>query len=506
MKIRAAIAAACFAWLSRGTCQAQVQPSLYPSATEAPFEALGTLDLRADPAIPVLKQTGFPISYVPGGLETGPDGNLWFTTSTPDTTGNRAVWIGNFGRLNPWTGERLENRLSGDFRLFGVGSAAGRLWFGVAKDTGNSKEPSGYLGSQMTDGGSPAFTLLDQNYPSQFTAGPDENAWFTVEGFFTFATGRTGQVGVYSADVSGSLKRHISVPRGGPSDPGGGHIVTGPDLALWFTEPRANRVGRLTTSDALTEFNLPTPKSGPNGIAVGSDGALWFTESGASAIGRISTSGDIREFPIPSGGIGGAIATGPDGAVWFRKENSLVRVVARGDQSAPEFQEFSSPHLPGFGSSSERAATLVVGPDGNLWYGAALRPCAPNPATLPFGDCGELIRVEIQPCPPGPDLCLDGRFRARVEWKVEGQSSSQQAVPVPKTPNFGYFWFFSPGNVELALKIVDGRFVNGHMWIFAASLTNVAFDVTVTDTLTGRTMTYSNPAGQLASFVDTTTF
>jgi hypothetical protein len=42
---------------------------------------------------------------------------------------------------------------------------------------------------------------------------------------------------------------------------------------------RANQIGRITTEGTITEYPIPTPDSGPNGITAGPDGALWFTES-----------------------------------------------------------------------------------------------------------------------------------------------------------------------------------------------------------------------------------
>jgi virginiamycin B lyase len=49
-------------------------------------------------------------------------------------------------------------------------------------------------------------------------------------------------------------------------------ITTGPDGALWFTEYRAHRVGRVSTGGEVTES--PLRECGPFGIAAGPDGAL----------------------------------------------------------------------------------------------------------------------------------------------------------------------------------------------------------------------------------------
>ena len=74
-------------------------------------------------------------------------------------------------------------------------------------------------------------------------------------------------------------------------------ITAGPDGALWFTEYYGNRIGRITTLGAITEYVVPTANSYPDGITAGPDGALWFTESFTLGnIGRITTGGTITEF------------------------------------------------------------------------------------------------------------------------------------------------------------------------------------------------------------------
>src|SRR5436309_1017470 len=76
-------------------------------------------------------------------------------------------------------------------------------------------------------------------------------------------------------------------------------IAAGPDGALWFTEFGGDKIGRITTAGAITEFQL-TAGSQPDGIAAGPDGALWFTEFGTDRIGRITTGGAITETATPT--------------------------------------------------------------------------------------------------------------------------------------------------------------------------------------------------------------
>jgi hypothetical protein len=104
-------------------------------------------------------------------------------------------------------------------------------------------------------------------------------------------------------------------------------------------------------------------------------------------------------------------------------------------------------------------------------------------------------------------LCLNqARFRVRVTWRVDSQGTNGVANPVPLAEDTGAFWFFTPNNLELMIKVVDGRVVNGHFWVFFGALSDVAYEITVTDTTTGRVRTYVNAPGTVASRADTSAF
>ncbi|MFY9826890.1 MAG: FG-GAP-like repeat-containing protein [Thermoanaerobaculia bacterium] len=111
-------------------------------------------------------------------------------------------------------------------------------------------------------------------------------------------------------------------------------------------------------------------------------------------------------------------------------------------------------------------------------------------------------------CTPGSTtLCLNsGRFQVKASWRVASQGTSGVGVAVPLTGDTGYFWFFGSNNVEVVLKVLDGRAVNNHFWVFYGALSDVEYTITVTDTRTGAVKTYFNPQGQLKSVADTTAF
>jgi hypothetical protein len=103
-------------------------------------------------------------------------------------------------------------------------------------------------------------------------------------------------------------------------------------------------------------------------------------------------------------------------------------------------------------------------------------------------------------------LCLgEGRFQVRATWRDFVGNTGVGRVQT-LTADTGAFWFFNPDNREILLKVLDGRLINGHFWVFFGSLSNVEFSLTVTDTLSGAMREYFNPLHQFASVGDTMAF
>lgn len=104
-------------------------------------------------------------------------------------------------------------------------------------------------------------------------------------------------------------------------------------------------------------------------------------------------------------------------------------------------------------------------------------------------------------------ICLqDDRFRVTASWQRPSDSSASAAQTVELTADTGYLWFFRADNVELILKVLDGRTVNDAFWVFIAPLSNVAWTVTVEDTATGAVRQYVNPQGGVTVISDTSAF
>jgi virginiamycin B lyase len=171
------------------------------------------------------------------------------------------------------------------------------------------------IGRVNNQGHERAFALPQSGeQPATIVDGPDGALWFTEQ--------KSGKIGRIS--IAGKI-REYAIPHGARSEPFG--IAAGADGALWFALAGSNRIGRIDTAGKISTYPVPTEKSAPSWIALGPDSALWFTEAAGNNVGRIDPStGAVTEYPIPTAGSCPAgIAAGPDGAMWFT-ENCTDKV------------------------------------------------------------------------------------------------------------------------------------------------------------------------------------
>lgn len=105
--------------------------------------------------------------------------------------------------------------------------------------------------------------------------------------------------------------------------------------------------------------------------------------------------------------------------------------------------------------------------------------------------------------PAGTTLCIsdaqgDNRFQVISTFKTAQSGGISGNGTAIDTTNLGIaqggvFWFFSETNPEMLVKVINGCAVNNFYWVFYSAGTNVGFTVTVTDTVSGHTKTYTNP-------------
>jgi streptogramin lyase len=243
-----------------------------------------------------------------GGLEltAGPDGGVWYT----ELGGTKVARISPDGQVTEFS---LPNNSGKAFGLPGLGGITagpdGDLWFTAA-----AQSPNEALIEKITPTGTVTqFIIPTANAtPMQITVGPDGNLWFTEPD-----SNKIGRI-----TVTGSIVEYQVPPPGTTSPTSGlGAITAGPDGNLWFVESTSNEIGRITPEGIITQFTIPTANSDPTGISSGPDGNVWFTEQRGNKIGRISPDGTITELTIPTANSNPtSITAGPDGNLWFTEE------------------------------------------------------------------------------------------------------------------------------------------------------------------------------------------
>ncbi|HSP16332.1 MAG TPA: hypothetical protein VLV78_16410 [Thermoanaerobaculia bacterium] len=132
----------------------------------------------------------------------------------------------------------------------------------------------------------------------------------------------------------------------------------------------------------------------------------------------------------------------------------------------------------------------------NSWF-------IPTPISVGSGNSGPTI------CTPSDStLCLaNKRFSVSVTWN-NGGNQGGAGHTLTLTDASGLFWFSSPDNIEMLVKVLDGACgINNRIWVFGAAATSLAYDITVLDNHTGKTKVYHNDNNHAANaIIDTGAF
>lgn len=106
-----------------------------------------------------------------------------------------------------------------------------------------------------------------------------------------------------------------------------------------------------------------------------------------------------------------------------------------------------------------------------------------------------------------PLSLLGDRFHVEASWRTAAGATGT-GTPVSLTDETGYFWFFSPTNTEVVVKVLDAcSGPSSRFWVFAGGLTDTEVTLTVTDEANGVKKVYHNPLGTpFAPIQDTAAF
>jgi hypothetical protein len=314
-----------------------------------------------------------------------------------------------------------------------------------------------------------SFTMVVANFTDSYTGNQPSDFKSEIEwgdGTYTYPATITGGGGMFS--VSGT---HTYTQAGSFSI----QVILAEDEGDFLNSP-----GVVTSAVDVIAPAAP-------GLLLFSSGSYSAAESAGSAavtVARVNGS---------SGAVGVSYATSDGTAIAGRDYTPVSGTLSWADGDvAPK--TFTVPLLADpFLAASETVNLTLADPTG----GAALASPSAAVLTITNGSCAASDQA----------LCLDGgRFRVQTTWQTSGGASgSGHALAL--TANTGTFWFFDPTNLELVVKVLDGCAVNGHWWVFAGGLTDVAVSLTVTDTQTGAKRTYTSQQGTAyAPLQDTNAF
>ena len=87
----------------------------------------------------------------------------------------------------------------------------------------------------------------------------------------------------------------------------------------------------------------------------------------------------------------------------------------------------------------------------------------------------------------------DGRFAVRVTYSHDGSTAPAYVSSAGRQS--AVLHFFHPTNPEMLVKILDGRDVNGHFWVFYGAITTLPVDLEIEDRVGGVTRVYRKADG-----------
>ncbi|HVT59916.1 MAG TPA: hypothetical protein VHR45_16140 [Thermoanaerobaculia bacterium] len=453
------------------------------AAANPGIAAVPIVDITPDPQAAGTLYAAFSKASLPlGGLSAGarPRG-------AAKSTDGGVTWAPiNQGLLDFHGFPQLVNRLVADPQSPGVLYAA--LSAGVFKSTdgGRSWLDAGGLGT-------PGPTWL-MNDVVDLAIHPHDSRTLVVAG--TSISGGTGAVAAISHDGGASWAQIPDMLGRDPYEPAKlGAVVFDPSSPTQLFV--GGRDGLIMSFDggaswARSGLALPSGQAITR-LRMDADHVLYAVLApGAHTLYRSADAGfswTAIDGDLPAGSPVRDLLLDPRGAALYAGTDTGVYGSQDGGRHWVAHNEgLSDPRVTRLVADPTRPGVLYAGTPGGLFVSPA-----------PSGTC----------IPGDTVLCLSrGRFAARLAWTLRHGASvaSGAGHARPLAAGTGAFWFFSPDNDELLLKIVDGAAVNGHFWVFYAALSDVAYTLTLTDTATGEQRTYTNPAGKLTSFADTRAF
>ncbi|HEY1435002.1 MAG TPA: hypothetical protein VGG65_06475 [Thermoanaerobaculia bacterium] len=401
-------------------------------------------------------------------------------------------------------------------------------------------EDGGQTWSVFPTGPKPVFSLaLDPSNPSRLFAGALYGLSLSTDGGDHFSmTARTAPTLAIAIDPTDPATLYAAGgPTFGVTNPGGGNVVqkSTDSGSTWQDFPTVALVNEIASLLILPEDHDTLlagtdvddsyyPYDYPPIVKSSDAGKTWtsvFVPSGRFEAHDVKAmAADPRSNHTLYAGWGGFVERSFDsGATWQAGVFQLgfdVRALAV-DASAPE--------------------TLYAGTDHGVFRstdsGLHWSPLRGLPdldvRSLALDAAGQVLHVGTAsgvyetvlgqpapsfPCRPAPDtLCLlGGRYQAQIEAWDPRTGQFTTGTTVAESDAFGYFslpaYTGDAALPEVLVKMVDAAVPPWNAnWVFFGGLTDVWYDLTITDTATGEIRTYQNgPSNAYCGGADTSGF
>jgi len=336
-------------------------PAASPSATACTAGTAGTVDGK-------FERWDLAAGAQSYGIVAGPDGALWFTSTSHDKLG-RITTCGQLSDFPVAAGFHPTRLVVGPDQLLYATSGAG---YGQ----GSLRQVV-----RMSLQGHATYITVD-GAPTSVAAGPDQAVWVATD----YATNSHEEIARIATD--GSVKE-VSLPANGQGAQCGwqcpDQITTGGDGALWFTEGLGQGgfgLGRLTTSGDYQHISPPDPTHNtPGPIATTSSGTVWYGVQRGSIVGKVNADQTVTEYKLPEADVMSTpdMAADREGGIWF--------LITRGQMGGPNSTDLG--HIDSSGQVSvipvpplppdNIANALTIGADGRVWItdGAAIFAYSP---------------------------------------------------------------------------------------------------------------------------------
>ncbi len=278
----------------------------------------------------------------------------------------------------------------------------------------------------------------------------------------------------------------------------------------WLTSREVDLFPYDAGTEDGTEFSLDNPPTVPRGTITSIRGMGKFTDAPMAKLRLELLESDDPDDPEPR--FVGDIAAEPagDAAVivswsgeWAEPERGRLGVEARSQKTG--WQRLVT-------VAASEGQVRIDGLDAGAPYTFRLRAERADVGSEYSEQVSATTGAYRGACREGGEqfLCLrDGRFEVQVHWTSATRFDDYgigHSVPVEVSDESGLFWFFNPANIELVVKVLDGRAFNGNHWVFFGALSDVEYWITVRDIVAGVSRTYHNAQGQICGLNDTKAF